>query len=129
MIFCMETCVASYYYFLVALMNHNQEQTWDLNKIANCKDWGEFQLTVSCDIGYNWSYWWSTLLLWLNYHTVHHLLPTTDMSHHPQLQLVLSKVAEKHGLQYNYKSVWETYLGVLYTTSVATALNEVMSSN
>lgn len=107
-------------------MNHNQGiMTWDLDYISKARDWGEFQLAVSCDIGYNYNWLESMLCLWLNYHTVHHLLPTTDMSHHRELQQVLTRVSKKHGIKYHYKPFWQAYLGLLETVSVATALKEI----
>ena len=32
--------------------------------------------------------------LWLNYHTVHHLFPHTDMSHHPAIQQLMIQTAK-----------------------------------
>eukprot|EP01083_Nonionella_stella_P012921 36479_1 len=124
------TCVVSTWYFTIALMNHNQSENWDMDKLTNAAQsssknggWAEMQLVTTTDIGYNYGFIGSMLCLWLNYHTVHHLLPTVDMSHHQQAQKILNRVSAKHGLSYSYKPIWDMYWDMLDTFSMARALN------
>lgn len=127
------TVLASWWYFTIALMNHNQEGNWDMDKLtkaaktnANNGGWAEMQLVTSTDIGYNYGFIGSMLCLWLNYHTVHHLLPTVDMSHHREAQRILERVSAKHGVAYQYNDAWTMYFDMLTTFSVARALDVMM---
>jgi len=128
------TLIVSIWYFTIALMNHNQSENWNMDKLteaANKSDgsgWAEMQLVTSSDIGYNYGFIGSMLCLWLNYHTVHHLLPTVDMSHHQQAQKILNKISKKHGLSYSYKSPWTMYWDMLETFSVARAFNVMLDT-
>lgn len=124
------TIFCSTWYFTIALMNHNQSENWNMDKLTKTSksdklngSWAEMQLVTSSDIGYNYGFIGSMLCLWLNYHTVHHLLPTVDMSHHKQAQTILNKIAKKYGYQYHYKSAWTMYWDMLETFSVPRALN------
>ena len=54
-----------------------------------CADWG-VQLTFR----QAWIY------LWLNYHTVHHLFPRLDFSHHPAAQRIIMETCKEHGIMY-----------------------------
>ena len=127
------TVLASWWYFNIALMNHNQAENWNMDKLTkaareNAKNggWAEMQMVTSTDIGYNYGYIGSMLCLWLNYHTVHHLMPTVDMSHHREAQRILERVSAKHGIAYQYKDVWTMYWDMLSTFSVARALEVMM---
>ena len=122
------TFTCSVWYFTIALMNHNQEENWDMEEVKKTAKlgWAEMQLVTSSDIGYNYGFIGSMLCLWLNYHTVHHLLPTVDMSHHAEAQNVLLRVATKHGISYHYKSFWEMYWNMLETFSIPRALQVMM---
>eukprot|EP00485_Elphidium_margaritaceum_P007586 CAMPEP_0202696188 /NCGR_PEP_ID=MMETSP1385-20130828/9501_1 /ASSEMBLY_ACC=CAM_ASM_000861 /TAXON_ID=933848 /ORGANISM="Elphidium margaritaceum" /LENGTH=492 /DNA_ID=CAMNT_0049352301 /DNA_START=100 /DNA_END=1578 /DNA_ORIENTATION=- len=131
----MPTMLCSWWYFTIALMNHNQSENWNMAKLtaaaqSNTKNggWAEMQLVTSSDIGYNYGFVGSMMCLWLNYHTVHHLLPTVDMSHHKDAQQILNRVAAKHGLAYSYKPVSEMYWDMLSTFSVAKALTVMMDN-
>eukprot|EP00484_Ammonia_sp_Unknown_P008454 CAMPEP_0197072612 /NCGR_PEP_ID=MMETSP1384-20130603/210186_1 /TAXON_ID=29189 /ORGANISM="Ammonia sp." /LENGTH=491 /DNA_ID=CAMNT_0042511433 /DNA_START=88 /DNA_END=1563 /DNA_ORIENTATION=+ len=123
------TVFCSTWYFTIALMNHNQAENWDMHKLTSAAKsnkenggWAEMQLVTSSDIGYNYGFLGSMMCLWLNYHTVHHLLPTVDMSHHREAQRILNRVAAKHGLCYSYKPAWQMYCDMLKTFSMARAL-------
>ena len=122
------TVTCSVWYFTIALMNHNQEENWDMEQYKkNSKlGWAEMQLVTSSDIGYNYGFIGSMLCLWLNYHTVHHLLPTVDMSHHREAQSILLQVSKKHGIPYYYKSFWEMYWNMLETFSIPRAIQVMM---
>lgn len=89
------------YYFSLALMNHNAETTVNTTKRNKAQDWGEAQLQSSADWGVNMPFWAAGLYLWLNYHTVHHLFPRTDFSHHPAIQAILLKTCEEFNIDYN----------------------------
>ena len=89
----------SIWYFTIALMNHNTNHT--LRTRTEARDWGEQQLMTCSDIGVGLGFLPSWRYLWLNYHTVHHLFPTTDMSRHPEIQQILIATAKKHGVAYN----------------------------
>lgn len=121
--------VSSCYYFTIALMNHNQHEIWDLQKISNAKDWGIFQLSTSCDIGYNYNFLQSMLCLWLNYHTVHHLFPTLDMSHHANVQHILNRVARKHNVSYHYKPFFTMYYDMIKHFSLQKTLQIIKQGN
>ena len=129
------TVTVSFWYFTIALMNHNQEENWNMEKLTaaaqsakNNGGWAEMQLVTSSDIGYNYGFLGSMICLWLNYHTVHHLLPTVDMSHHAEAQKILTRVSTKHGIGYSYKSFWTMYWDMLETFSVARAFDAMAES-
>lgn len=107
--------LASVWYFTVALANHNTEAAWDLEARAQARDWGEAQLLVSADVGVNLSYIASGMYVWLNYHTVHHLVPAVDQSHHPRIQRILIECCEEHGVEYRTYSFWRLYREMLGT--------------
>ena len=56
------------------------------------------QLQASADWGVQLSFLAAGRYLWLNYHTVHHLFPITDFSHHPAIQKILMEVRAKQDL-------------------------------
>jgi fatty acid desaturase len=70
------------YYFTLALMNHNAENSQNVDLRNASKDWGETQLNASADWGVNCSFLEAMKYLWLNFHTVHHLFPRICFSHH-----------------------------------------------
>jgi len=55
---------------------------------------------ASCRVS-NVFVWQSIRYLWLNYHTVHHMFPHTDMSHHPAIQKIMVETAKQFGIKYN----------------------------
>jgi len=81
--------LTSVWYFTIALMNHNSEHCWDLQAKREAVDWGHSQLNASADMEPGLSFYGSWKYLWLNFHTIHHLFPNTDMSKHPGMQKVL----------------------------------------
>lgn len=98
----MYTChgVVSIYYFSLALMNHNAEHCTDVSARNSCRDWGEAQLQSSADWGVNLSFTQAWIYLWLNYHTVHHLFPRVDFSHHPAIQQILIDTCREFDVNY-----------------------------
>jgi len=90
----------SVYYFTLALMNHNTEAAWDVKTRNQAQDWGHQQLSTCADIDVGLSFHQSIRYLWLNYHTVHHLFPHTDMSHHPAIQQLMIQTAKDFKIKY-----------------------------
>jgi hypothetical protein len=64
--------IVGMYYFTMALMNHNSEQTHDVKSRNAAKDWGHAQLHSSADWHVNLTFLQAWIYLWLNFHTVHH---------------------------------------------------------
>merc|ERR1711865_18231 len=83
--------VLGIYYFSMALMNHNAEHCTDVKTRNKSRDWAVAQLNSSADWGTSCTFNTAIMYLWLNYHTVHHLFPHTDMSRHPAIQKILMK--------------------------------------
>lgn len=98
----------SIWYFTIALMNHNTDHTLKSRSVP--RDWAEQQLMTCSDLGVGLGFLQSWCYLWLNYHTVHHLFPTTDMSRHPGIQGILLEVAAKHGVEYNCPNFMEAFI-------------------
>mmetsp|Transcript_34284 Transcript_34284/g.45323 ORF Transcript_34284/g.45323 Transcript_34284/m.45323 type:complete len:455 (+) Transcript_34284:57-1421(+) len=96
----------SVYYFTIALMNHNTEAAWDLDKRHSSSDWAKNQIYTSADIDCQLGFYQSMRYLWLNYHTVHHLFPHTDQSKHPGIQKILMATCKEFGIDYEYRSFW-----------------------
>ena len=65
-------CVLGNYYFPLALMNHNTEKTWQIERRNQSEDWGIAQLHSCADWSCDLRFWQAGLYLWLNFHTVHH---------------------------------------------------------
>lgn len=115
------------YYFTMALMNHNAEQTLNVRKRNAARDWGEAQLISSADWAVGMPFWSAGLFLWLNYHTVHHLFPLTDFSHHPAIQRILIETCKEFELDYIVKSPLEIYIQMVRTFASPTSLmQEIM---
>jgi len=102
--------VIGIYYFTMALMNHNAAHTMDVSARNNAADWGQAQLQSSADWGVQMPFLSAGIYLWLNYHTVHHLFPRVDMSHHPHIQQILMDTCKKFGVQYVAGDVSKLYL-------------------
>ena len=98
----------SVWYFTIALMNHNTDHT--LVSRSSPRDWAEQQLMSCSDLGVGLSFLASWRYLWLNYHTVHHLFPTTDMSRHPEIQRILLEVAAKHKVSYSCPNFFDAII-------------------
>ena len=64
------------------------------------RDWGEAQLQVSTDWGVDLPFYRAGIYLWLNFHTIHHLFPRLDFSHHPAAQRILLETCQEHGVKY-----------------------------
>jgi len=71
------------------------------------------QLIACTDIEYGLSFWQSTLFLWLNYHCVHHLCPTTDQWHHPAIQSILDQTCKEFKLTYSYMTITEIFVSMM----------------
>lgn len=97
------------YYFTLALMNHNAEHTHNVKGRNAAKDWGHSQLHSSADWGVSMTFLQAIVYLWLNYHTVHHLFPRIDFSHHPAIQQILIKTCKEHDIKYATGSFGSIY--------------------
>lgn len=97
------------YYFTIALMNHNSEESLDVNLRNAQDDWGAAQLVSCADFGTQGGFYLSIRYLWLNYHCVHHLFPLVDQTHHAEIQLILIDECKRHGLHYEAGSFWNIY--------------------
>jgi len=92
--------VLGLWYFTMALMNHNAEHTMDVGARNKARDWGEAQLASCADWGVQLPFEKAWIYLWLNYHTVHHLFPRLDFSHHPAAQAILMRTCAEMDVQY-----------------------------
>lgn len=119
--------ILSVYYFTMALMNHNAEKCVNVKKRNAARDWGEAQLVSSADWAVGIPFWAAGIFLWLNYHTVHHLFPLTDFSHHPAMQKILMEACEEFGIEYVVGSPVDIYVQMVRTfASPACLMQEVM---
>jgi len=105
----------SVYYFTIALMNHNTAGAWDIPTRNKALDWGHQQLCSSADIDVGLTFYQSIRYLWLNYHTVHHLFPMTDMSHHPHIQQLMLETAKEYKIKYECGTFWNMWLEMVYS--------------
>ena len=79
----------------------------------------------SSDVEVGLSFLSSAKYLWLNFHTVHHLFPHTDMSKHPGLQRVLlDTLKEFPAVKYDVRDFWPMYKEMLTSFSTASHLGE-----
>mmetsp|Transcript_84195 Transcript_84195/g.191973 ORF Transcript_84195/g.191973 Transcript_84195/m.191973 type:complete len:451 (-) Transcript_84195:41-1393(-) len=97
------------YYFSMALMNHNAEHCMDVTARNKSRDWGEAQLHSSADWGVDGNFYVSMKYLCLNYHTVHHMFPRVDFSHHQAVQGILMETCSEFGVEYRTGTPWEIY--------------------
>lgn len=117
--------ITSVWYFTIALLNHNTYTCMDVAGRNTAVDWGHAQLLSSTDIEVGSTFWSSIKYLWLNFHTVHHLLPHTDMSKHPELQQVLLETLKDHPeITYDVRPFWELYGEMIHSLSTPMALGE-----
>ena len=115
------------YYFTMALMNHNAENCMDVKKRNAARDWGEAQLHASADWSVGMPFWAAGLYLWLNYHTVHHLFPLVDFSHHHAIQQILIDTCEEFDIDYVVGSPVEIYAQMIRTFATPLSLmQEIM---
>lgn len=110
------------YYFTLALMNHNAEKCVDVKRRNASRDWGEAQLNSSADWAVGMPFHLAWVYLWLNYHTIHHLFPLVDMSHHSAIQKILIQTCQEFGVVYIVKSPIEIYKQMISTFSSPTSL-------
>jgi len=92
--------VLGLWYFTMALMNHNAENCMDVDKRNKAMDWGVAQLHSCADWGVQLPFERAWIYLWLNYHTVHHLFPKLDFSHHQAAQAILMQACKEHNIEY-----------------------------
>jgi len=114
--------VMSVHYFTMALMNHNAGHCMDVRARNASKDWGEAQLHSSADWGVQTSFWSAWRYLWLNYHTVHHMFPRVDFSHHQGIQSILIKTCAEFDIKYQASTFTEIYKEMVFSFSNARSL-------
>ena len=111
------------WYFTMALMNHNAEHTQQVERRNKARDWGEMQLVSSADWGVQLPFERAWIYLWLNYHTVHHLFPRLDFSHHPAAQAILMQTCQEMGVKYvAADSPWTIYKEMVQSFATPRAL-------
>eukprot|EP00316_Scyphosphaera_apsteinii_P012467 CAMPEP_0119307142 /NCGR_PEP_ID=MMETSP1333-20130426/7715_1 /TAXON_ID=418940 /ORGANISM="Scyphosphaera apsteinii, Strain RCC1455" /LENGTH=424 /DNA_ID=CAMNT_0007310615 /DNA_START=139 /DNA_END=1413 /DNA_ORIENTATION=+ len=93
--------VLGLWYFTMALMNHNAERCMDVDARNAARDWGEAQLVTCADWSIGLSFERAWRYLWLNFHTVHHLFPRLDFSHHPAAQQIIMEVCAEFNIHYS----------------------------
>ena len=117
--------LVSIWYFTLALMNHNTTNCWDVPTKNAAVDWGHAQLTSSGDIAVGSTFYSSVKYLWLNFHTVHHLFPHTDMSKHPGIQRVLLETLKDFPeIKYECGEFWPMYSQMITSFKTAVHLGE-----
>lgn len=114
--------VMSLWYFTLALMNHNAEHCHDVRARNAASDWGEAQLCSSADWGVQLPFHRAWIYLWLNYHTVHHMFPRIDFSHHPQIQSILMETCAEFGINYRAGKAVDIYKEMLHSFSTPLSL-------
>lgn len=110
------------YYFTMALMNHNAHHCVNVTKRNASRDWGEAQIVSSADWTVGMPFWAAGLYLWLNYHTVHHLFPLVDFSHHPAIQRILIETCKEFNIDYVVASPVDIYLQMVHSFSSPSSL-------
>ena len=108
-LFFTNTSTTGIYYFTMALMNHNAENTLNVAKRNSTDDWGAAQIFSCADWGIQMRFLPSFIFLWLNYHCVHHLFPLVDFSHHREIQSILMETCRDHHVEYEAGNFFEIY--------------------
>lgn len=115
------------YYFTMALMNHNAHHCVNVTKRNASRDWGEAQIVSSADWAVGMPFWAAGIFLWLNYHTVHHLFPLIDFSHHPAIQEILIETCKEFRIDYVIASPLEIYIQMVHSfASPASLMQEIL---
>ena len=120
--------VLGVWYFTLALMNHNAGHALDVAARNAARDWGEAQLRSSVDWGVRLRFRSAWVYLWLNYHTVHHLFPRLDVSHHPAAQAILEDTCRDMGVSYRRSaSPWTLYMEMIDSFAAPRSLEQSIS--
>ncbi len=115
------------YYFTMALMNHNAHHCVNIKKRNASRDWGEAQVISSADWDVGMPFWAAGIYLWLNYHTVHHLFPLIDFSHHPAIQQILIETCKEFKIDYVVASPVEIYIQMVQSfASPSSLMQEIL---
>merc|ERR1719324_1771995 len=105
-------------------MNHNAEHCMDVAARNRARDWGEAQLQSSADWGVHLSFYSAWRYLWLNYHTVHHLFPRIDFSHHQQIQAILIRTCDEFNVKYHASTFSGIYREMIHSFANPLSLME-----
>merc|ERR1712165_498007 len=108
------------YYFTMALMNHNAEHCLKTRVRNAAEDWGIAQLHSSADWSVGCSFFEAGKYLWLNFHTVHHLFPRVDFSHHPAIQKIMFEACAEFGIDYQVGNFFDIWCEMVHTFSTPT---------
>eukprot|EP00658_Telonema_sp_P-2_P028216 TRINITY_DN21668_c0_g1_i2.p1 TRINITY_DN21668_c0_g1~~TRINITY_DN21668_c0_g1_i2.p1 ORF type:complete len:140 (-),score=42.91 TRINITY_DN21668_c0_g1_i2:312-731(-) len=81
----------------------------DISARNRSKDWGEAQMHASADWCVNMPFNRAFVFLWLNYHTVHHMFPRVDFSHHPAIQKIMVHTCKEFEIKYECGNPVELY--------------------
>jgi fatty acid desaturase len=79
--------------------------------MVSCTDWA-----IKTEFVNSWPF------LWLNYHTVHHLFPLIDFSHHRDVQAIIMETCRDHGLTYEAGDFFELYRQMIHSFSTPSSL-------
>lgn len=109
-LFATSSAVTSIWYFSLAMMNHNSYKSHDIKERQSVSSWAHLQVITCTDFCTEASFLSSAILLWLNRHTVHHLFPRVDVSHHRDLQCVLEATCREFDIEYRPLSLAESYM-------------------
>jgi fatty acid desaturase/cytochrome b involved in lipid metabolism len=107
--------VLGIWYFTCALMNHNSEMCVNVDARNKARDWGEAQLVSSADWDVQAPFWRCWKYLWLNYHTVHHMFPKLDMSHHHAAQKIMMETCAEHDVHYQASHASTIYKEMIHS--------------
>merc|ERR1711920_1169617 len=108
-------------------MNHNAEHCLDVTARNTSSDWAVAQLNSSADWAVGSSFLGAGRFLWLNFHTVHHLFPPVDFSHHAAIQGILMRTCEEFGVNYRAGEVVTLYREMVRSfTSPLSLMQEVV---
>lgn len=88
----------------------------DVDARNGARDWGEAQLVSCADWSVGLPFRRAWIYLWLNYHTVHHLFPRLDFSHHYHAQQILMRTCAEMGVKYvAADSPWTIYKEMIHS--------------
>merc|ERR1712083_1112404 len=100
----------------------NAERCMDVDARNAARDWGEAQLVTCADWDVGVSFEGAWRYLWLNFHTVHHLFPRLDFSHHSAIQRILMETCKEYDVKYVAGSFWPIYKEMVVSFSSPRAL-------
>lgn len=122
-LFLVVNAITSFWYFSLAMMNHNSRKAHTISLRKNT-GWAEHQILTCTDWCTDWSFLKSSIFLWLNTHTVHHLFPRIDISHHQAIQQILRQTCVEFDIEYVDLPISKAYLEMIHCFRYPMSLNE-----